>query len=70
MILLGIDNKTQEYALLKWDGSVKELTEIYPDILWHSTFKDMNEVNNFLEWYETGEAKKEEWTEYISGKKQ
>ena len=52
MIHLGIDNNTKEYALLNWTGSVKELTDAYPDIIWYSSFNNMDEVNKFLEWYE------------------
>jgi len=52
MIYLGIDNKSNEYALVNSDKNVKELSDENPDILWYSTFDNLEEVNKFLEWYE------------------
>ena len=48
MTYLGIDNKTKEYELMFWTGTVKELTEIYPDVIWYSSFKNTEEVDFFI----------------------
>ena len=53
-IYLGIDNNTQEYVLINWNGTIQELEkkEDCAGVLWHGVFNNWDDVNKFLDNYD------------------